>query len=204
MPKRKIQKRTPLPAIAIVGDGLCEQVYFQQLREVESIRHIQIKPELPNTSGKGGFRRVLAKAEELKKVGYNYVFCLMDLDVVFQNSHQDVYRKEKKRVQNLGVTVIECNPCFEVWFLLHFKRTNRSFDDCRQLERILRQETDLAEYAKERRYFERKNLYSTLRLRLHSEAIPNSEWLEKQHDESQGDHFLRCEVHKVIQALLPT
>lgn len=203
MLKRNRRKRPPLPVVAIVGDGFCEQIYFQQMREVEGIRHIQIKPELPNRSGKGGgFQRVFGKAKVLKEEGYDEVFCLVDMDVVWREGKAKNYQFEKKRLENLGVKVVECNPCFEIWFLLHFLRTGHPFDDCGQVERTLRQKTGLADYSKEQGYFARKNLYLTLRQRLHTEAIPNAVWLEAQQDTSQSERFPRCEMFKIVQALL--
>lgn len=92
MSKRNRRKRSVSPAIAIVGDGFCEQIYFQQLREAEGIRNIQIRPELPNRSGKGGgFKRIFIKAEELAKEGYDRVFCLIDMDVVLYENNLTVY-----------------------------------------------------------------------------------------------------------------
>lgn len=200
--QRKRSNRTGLQTVAILGDGMCEQMYFRQMRDSEGIRY-HIKPELPNRAGKGGgFQRVFDKAEELKK-DYDHVLCLIDLDVVFRDRHQEAYQKKKKRIQGLGIKVIECNPCFEVWFLLHFQRTGRLFNGCSQVERTLRQETDLNDYSKEQIYFERKNLYQALYSRLYAKAIPNAEWLEKQNDGNQGESFPKCEVFKAINFLLP-
>lgn len=203
MQRKTKYKRLPKPAIAIVGDGLCEQIYFQQLKEAERISHVRMRPELPDRSGKGGgFMRVFSKAEHLKEQGFDEVFCLVDMDVVYKEGKLPEYRKERENIIKKEITVLECNPCFEVWFLLHFIQYARLSIHCDEISKELRRNTDLNDYAKDENYFRRKNLYQALRKRLLSDAIPNAEWLEKQQSPEQSQRFPRCEVHKIVSKIL--
>ena len=205
MERRSKPKRPLLPVAAIVGDGYGEQIYFQQVKESVRAAHVQIRPELPNRSGKGGgFKRVFGKAKQLKAEGCDHVFCLVDMDVVYRERNLSTYQADKKQLEKQGVTVIESNPCFEVWFLLHFLRTSQLFDDCAGVEHALRHKTDLTDYSKEQKYM--AGLSQRLSPRLTAHAIPNSLWLENQWLENQQhggkfDYFPRCEVFRIFEAL---
>lgn len=200
MQRRSKLKRPLLPVAAIVGDGYGEQIYFQQVKESMGTTHLLIRPELPNRSGRGGgFNRVFKKAKVLKEEGCDHVFCLVDMDVVYRERNLSAYQTEKKRLEKQGVTIIESNPCFEVWFLLHFLRTSRLFDDCADVERILRQETDLTDYSKDQKYIVKLSQVLWLRLREH--ALPNAMWLENQQEKDKSANFPRCEVFRIFEVL---
>lgn len=203
MPQHQKHTKALLPSVAIVGDGICEQRYFTELKQQESIPYLRIFPELPDQSGKGGgFMRVFKKAEALKSIGHDHVFCLIDMDVVHNQHKYDAYQKEKAKLLRKGVTIIEINPCFEVWFLLHFERTTALMSNADEVIQKLKGHKEMSDYSKEQRYYLRKRIYETLRGRMQTEAVPNANWLEEQQREGQSHRFPRCEIHKLIQYLL--
>lgn len=142
------------------------------------------------------------KAIDLKKQGFDEVFCLVDMDVVHKEYKLPKYLKERERMQKMGITVLECNPCFEVWFLLHFMQYAKLSTHCDEISRKICRDTELKDYSKDENYFRRKDLYQTLRNRLLSDAIPNAEWLEKQQSLEKRHSFPRCEVYKILSVLL--
>lgn len=52
------------------------------------------------------------------------VWCV--LDVEGQNS-ADILRQALQKAQQAGISVFLSNPCFEIWLVAHFERTNRPF-----------------------------------------------------------------------------
>ena len=201
MASRPIKRRNSLPIYAIVGDGYSEKIYFEQLREVEKIKNIQIKPDLPNRSGKGAsFVRVMEKAEQLLEQGYDKVYCIIDFDTVIKEQKTGSFSANKARLEKKGIVVLICNPCFEIWYLLHFKKTGKLFSNCDSVADVLKQETDLTDYSKEQAYYNKKNLYKYLRLKLPT-AFENAQFLEIDRD-TQGLYFPKAEIFKIIQALV--
>ncbi|MEQ8957740.1 MAG: RloB family protein [Coleofasciculus sp. C2-GNP5-27] len=74
-------------------------------------------------------------------------------------------------------------PCFEFWFLLHYRYTSSPFENCKQvieqLNRELKQ-VGLEDYDKSN-----SGYYNSLKLKL-DQAIANAQKLEKQLSESNN------------------
>ena len=51
---RPYKKKRFIRRISVVGDGVTEKIYFEQLKELEHVKDVVIKPELPNKSSRGG------------------------------------------------------------------------------------------------------------------------------------------------------
>lgn len=146
------------PAIAVIGEGITEQIYFAQLKQYEEI-NFTLKPALPKHSS---IKSIVDKAIELIEKEYDHVFCVFDLDEVNRNP---VIRKEYERLKrdyaNDRISFIENNPCMEFWFLLHYRRTNRQFENYNQLEKTLKQH--IPDYEKTKKYLTAKNIYAFLK-----------------------------------------
>ena len=199
MSSRKIQNRKPLPVYALVGDGYSEKIYFDELKTIEQLRNVQIKPDLPSRSGKGGsFMRVMQKAKELYTEGYDKVFCLIDFDAVIHENKTEEYKTEKGKLEKKGVIVLECNPCFEFWYLLHLQKTAKSFMNCESVVAHIKNTTELKDYSKEQSY--QKLIYQKLRSKM-PDAIENASVLE-QNRSLMGLNYPRAEVFKAIKELL--
>jgi hypothetical protein len=200
MTTRKSKNRSSIPVCAIVGDGYSEKIYFEQLREMEQIQNIKILPALPNRSGKGGnFMRVFSKCLEFKEEGYEKIYCIIDFDAVLEEKSFEIYKKEKAKAEKRGIVVLECNPCFEIWYLLHFKKVGRAFAKCDDVAVEIKQNTDLKDYSKQQDYYHKTNLYKVLYPLLEN-ALKNAAFLEKDRDD-KAKTFPRAEVFKLIQYL---
>ena len=203
---RRNNKKIPLRrSVAIVGDGLSEKLYFDQLKDYENIQGLQVATELPNKSGKGGaFVRVFNKAEDLKDRGYDIVYCLIDMDAVYHQEKFQDYQAARKNAERKRITVIECNPCFEIWFLLHYVRTGKLMENCEFTSNRIKEETDMSDYQKGRDYYIRKQIYAFLKDKMQTGAVLNAKWLESQQSPDQSRQFPRCEIFRVIDFLLST
>lgn len=182
-----------LRRIAIVGDGITEKIYFEQLREEEHIKDVVIKPELPSKSSKGGsYRKTISSAKFLVEDGYDHVYCLIDLDTVLTENKLAEFNQELQSINKKEITIYINNPCFETWVLVHYNKTGKAFTNCAAVEKDIIKH--LKDYCKEQEYLRKKNLYRLLRPNL-DQAIRNAEFLENDR-ESKGNNYPRAEVYK--------
>jgi len=118
LPSRKETGRCPKNVVIIVTEGDTERIFFNGLKQ----RHlnIEIKPE----KGKRTNARQLVeycvkriKADELDIEGGDIAICAFDVD---NNTQKDLMEALKNAEKN-GIIVALSNPCFELWYLLHFR-----------------------------------------------------------------------------------
>jgi RloB-like protein len=182
----------------IVGDGLCEKLYFDMMKIGEGLKS-KIVPLLPAKSG--SWHKVLDTAAMLLEKEYDHVYCLIDFDKVIEERAFDKYGKMCKNLEKIAkgrITILECNPCFEIWFLLHFQKTSKSFDNCNHVANDLKKH--ISDYAKSELYYIQKNIYAYLNEKQ-ANAIENAKFLELNRDDF-GKNYPRAEVYKLVEALL--
>ena len=183
--------------IAVVGDGQTEKIYFEKLKEVEGLRNVSLKPDLPKNVG--SYKGVFDKAESLYEQGYDEVYCLIDMDKVLSDNTLAKYLTDKKRIEKKGIVVFESNPCLEFWFLLHFVRTTKPFSNCESVERELQRY--ILNYSKNQQYLVQSNIYKTLKPNL-LKAFENGKWIEENSNENDYNSS-KSEIFKLIKILLP-
>lgn len=179
--------------VAIVGDGQTEQIYFNDLKETDRPKNLDIFPTLPRKIG--NYQGVLERAEELV-VTYDKVFALIDMDKVIHDNQQAAYAKAKNAAVDKGVVVLENNPCFEMWLLLHFVFTARLFDDCDDVSAKL--EEHIEGYKKSERFIIAARLYSKYRDKIKDPAVSNARKLENNRAD-QDKLYPRAEVFKFFE-----
>lgn len=97
---------------------------------------------------------------ELSQKEYTKVYWIIDLDTVLKEEREaskggkspvktfEEYRADlSKNYKNVGVIVN--NPCLEFWFLLHFEKTTKQFNDCSGVETQLKKH--IKDYTKTQR-----------------------------------------------------
>lgn len=129
--------RSPKPTrprkrrILIVGEGReTEFNYFLSVRQsVKDNYTITVKK--PRSSD--AVSVVQAAIDEVKQseVPYEKVWCVVDVD-----NKESKIEEARQRIRKSKVKIELClsNPCFEVWFLAHFDRTDRPFNGCNPLK----------------------------------------------------------------------
>lgn len=191
---RPDKKRKFIRRIAVVGDGVTEKIYFEQLKELERIKDVVIKPELPSKSSKGGsYKKAINTAKSLVEEGYNHVYCLIDFDTVLSENKLAEFTQELKETDSKKITVYINNPCFETWVLVHYEKTGKAYADCGTVGKAITKH--LKDYCKNQEYLRKKNLYQTLRPHLETDAISNAEFLENDRV-AKGNNYPRAEVFK--------
>lgn len=150
-PREKRKRRKINPTILIVCEGKeTEPLYFKGFRS----RYVNVNIEIPEKSSMGKNRSKTTDPLNLIKKSIYYkqnkyyinaedgdrVWCVFDIDVNYQNPDslkaksseiQAAYEVAKRNNIKLGIS----NPCFELWYLLHFTYTTaflKDFDAVRQ------------------------------------------------------------------------
>ncbi len=125
---RRVNLREPKSILVIVSEGeKTEKNYFSNYRK----RGCGLKIETPNTSKTDPIGLVAFARRQIKKHGLepdrdDEVWCVFDVD---QNEDNIMEAVEMARESNIKIAL--SNPCFEIWFLLHFelRQTRLSCDD---------------------------------------------------------------------------
>jgi len=182
------QKYMPVikDSIAIIGEGLTEREYFKSLKHFERLP-FKFKPDVPKHSD---IKSIISKAISLAE-SFDFVYCIVDLDRILLNAKElDFYSKNKVKYQN--IIFIESNPCFEIWLLLHFEFSTRTYNNCHSLIGFLKKY--ISDYEKSFNYLSNKDLYLILYSKMEN-AIQNSKKLDKSNSES------KCDIYRLILEL---
>ncbi len=114
MSRRTVSRRVR-KSIAIIGEGLTEYRYVDDLRTTERYR-FSLVPGIPKHSDIDDIVRL---ARERVSAGYDYVLCLIDMDVIEGNRDKMEHYRALKN-DNPKIIFVESSPCTEYWFLMHF------------------------------------------------------------------------------------
>jgi hypothetical protein len=175
--RRNVGRRQVRYTVALVGDGFTESIYFTDFRDTERPSGLHVIPDFPGRIG--SFAGVLDRAIQLK-VDYDRVYAMVDMDSVIAQQQLAAYGQQKTIAEREGVAVLENNPCFEMWLLLHFERTGRLFQNCNQVVTALRRY--IPGYNKGLKFVEAARLFFSLQDRL-PQAILNAQLLEENRQE---------------------
>lgn len=193
----KRKKRKVKPLVLIVAEGKDTEIdYFKHFNQ--KYVNVDVKPLDRYSSGKNKSRKtdplnLVEKAIEYVENKYDIseedgdrIWCLMDIDLNYNNpnpidsriieiqkafSRSEEFRKKRKIRVNLGLS----NPCFELWYLLHFNYTTANMRDYDSIKKRLERDTPLSEYEKN------KSVYSQIHFNTLT-AIKNSEKLRVHHN----------------------
>jgi len=120
--RRKERTRTVGKRVLIVCEGQkTETIYFQELARNYRLSGVKVvgTGSDPSTVVKEAQKR--KKSEKLWGDGYDQVFCVFDQD---EHKHFDTATSQ---ATSNGIEMARSWPCFEYWFLLHFRYTRQPF-----------------------------------------------------------------------------
>lgn len=150
----------------VLGEGITEFFYFKSL--CDKFKRHSFKPDTPkNTS----MKELDLKIEDGIKMGYNHIFCVIDMDNKDKEPERSQYQKLKakyakpiikpKKGINCVVEFFETHLCTELFFLYYFDYTSRPYDKQDFLIEDLRK--CVAGYQKSMDFFKKaKGLHSYL------------------------------------------
>lgn len=118
----------------ILGEGPTEFFYFKSLCDV--YKNLTIKPDYPKHTS---IKELELKIEEGIAMGYNHIFCVIDMDTKDKEPERSQYRKLKAKYAKpidkpkkgiyCEVEFFETHNCTELFFLYYFRYTSRPYTD---------------------------------------------------------------------------
>lgn len=142
----------------IIGEGPTEFFYLNSLKD--EFKELQnIRPDTPKNTG---LRELEQSIESAISMGYDRIFCLIDMDTKKKDpTSRDAYAKLKrkyhrKKVSNIKkginyeVRFFETDRCTELFFLYYFRYTGQNFINSKSIEDEL---SRCCGYEKTRRFF---------------------------------------------------
>lgn len=128
----------------ILGEGPTEFFYFKSLCDV--FKRLTIRPDYPKHTN---LKELEAKIEEGIALGYNHIFCIIDMDTKDKEPERAQYQRLKAKYAHpinkprkgiyCKVEFFETHRCTELFFLYYFRYTSRPYDDQESLLKDLNQ-----------------------------------------------------------------
>jgi len=199
--KRRQGSKEPRKSILIVSEGSkTEPIYFNSLK-----RNLQLSMAEVKVVGEGAAPiTVVDRAIELRKertrlarmsltkAAYEVVYCVVDVEAPIAESLSRAV--VKARDNNLEIVL--SNPCFEYWYILHFRKTGAPYTTSREVKSALRQEHPA--------YNESDTTIFDVVYPKTDDAIKHSkEVLREQHNDAEdlSDCNPSTHVHKIVEYL---
>ncbi|MBR4920739.1 MAG: RloB domain-containing protein [Prevotella sp.] len=174
------RKMALLAPFVISGGKNTERFYFQHISR--NIKELRVIPEYfgKESSYTSFFPEKINKI--LKDNNEAKIFCVFDWDTIYGNKtnlekHNRFVKQIRSFIDDDRVILCPSMPCFEYWFLLHFKNTTKFVGTCEEIAKMLKpymnayfsqKDINLFEVLKDRNYLEKetwvKNLCSNGKL----------------------------------------
>ena len=139
----------------ILGEGPTEFFYFKSLCDV--FQRLTIKPDYPKHTN---IKELEAKIADGVEMGYNHIFCIIDMDTKDTEPERSQYQKLKAKYAKpinkpkkgiyCEVEFFETHRCTELFFLYYFRYTSRPYDE---QEPLLKDLNQCVEYRKTIEFF---------------------------------------------------
>ena len=189
----------------ILGEGQTEFFYFKSLNDV--FKGLTIKPDYPKHTS---IKELELKITDGISMGYDYIFCVIDMDTKDEEPERTQYVRLKKKYEspivkpkkgiNCQVKFFETHRCTELFFLYYFKYTSRMYSDQDSLFKDLNHH---CEYSKNINFFVKcKGLHSFFEKNGGSfeNAIANAEQSMKEKNASNRD-YTYSELGRLVKIL---
>jgi hypothetical protein len=183
---------------AVLGDGQTEQYYLEHLKKIRGFKYI-IRPRL--------FKSITIEEsdkliKELLNEGYDMVVYFTDYDTIIKQDKIAKYDKIVAKYQKRSdVLICESMPSIEFWFLLHYIKTTRNFQNASEALKELKKH--LPEFSKEASFLEKQKWVEELCAngKLNNAMTRSSEILAEKAAGNTGDYFPYTKVGNGIEWL---
>lgn len=128
----------------ILGEGPTEFFYFKSLCDI--FKNLTIKPDYPKHTS---MKELEAKIADGVAMGYNHIFCIVDMDTRDVEPERSQYQKLKvkyakpvakpKKGIHCKVEFFETHRCTELFSLYYFRYTSRLYETQEPLLKDLNQ-----------------------------------------------------------------
>ena len=156
--ERRVVNRKARKSIAIIGEGLTEYRYIDDMRTTERYR-FSLVPGIPKHSDLDDIVRL---AQDRLKAGFDYVLCLIDMDVI-EDSHDKMEHYKALKSENPDIIFVESSPCTEYWFLMHYMPgpSSKEYADYDAVAQALKRH--IPNYDKTELFFNKTHIYRELK-----------------------------------------
>ncbi|MCJ7773292.1 MAG: RloB family protein, partial [Desulfobacterales bacterium] len=199
--KRRKGLKEPRKSILIVSEGSkTEPIYFNSLKS--KLRLAMVDVEIVGEGAapitvvdhaielRAERKRVAKKSPT--KAAYDIVYCVIDVEAPKAESLSRAVNK----AEGNKLEVILSNPCFEYWYILHFRKTSAPFNTSQDTKSALRREHCA--------YCESDKTIFDVVYPKTADAIKHSkEVLNEQHNDAEdlSDCNPSTHVHKIVEYL---
>jgi len=199
--KRREGSKEPRKSILIVCEGSkTEPIYFNSLRSNLRLAMVNVKIVGEGAAAITVVDRAIELREERKRLAktsltrteYEIVYCVIDVEAPKAESLSRVVNKARGN----KLEVVLSNPCFEYWYILHFRKTSAPFNTSQDAKSALRRE--------HRAYCESDTTIFDVVYPKTADAIKHSkEVLKEQHNDAEdlSDCNPSTHVHRIVEYL---
>lgn len=196
--KRKQRKTRKIIVLGVEGKNQTETLYFSELERRQNDYHFIFH----KTNDTDPLKIINNTAKDAKKQGLNTkygdiaaVVFDMDLDYAKTKEHKQILELAK----NKNIEIYSSNPCFELWYLLHFRYSTKSFNSSKEVIDELKKY--IPDYKKNRCDFNILEPQSY-------EAIKNAKQLQTKIAETSKNRNSivnnpNTDVYKIVETVLP-
>lgn len=165
-------KRRKLILIGVEGDNKTEKQYFNHFNRLQGKYSIRFANgnETDPINIVENIKKAILKAGGDSFGNGDYAFAVFDTDVAPEK--EQAIAKAKQIAKGTGIKLVLSNPCFEVWFVLHFECSSAAYPTSDHVIKKLR--TFISNYEKN------EDVYNLLENNIES-AIEGAEYLRKTH-----------------------
>ena len=158
----------------IVCEGMTEEKYLKVLRSSLGLSNADIV--ICDNDRDSAPINIVRKAEALYKSDsdYDFVYCVFDRDQhqSFVAAREKIKRLAQKTKKPLPISEAVSIPSFEFWVLLHYEKTDRSFNDAQQIQDHLQRCKYIEQYVKGSDVFAKQLVLKV------EDALRHATWLE--------------------------
>lgn len=190
--RRTVGRRAPKPLVLIACEGHTERAYFEAVRASLGLRTMEIAEDT-GLDPSGLIRYIERRIHD--DGPFEHIVCAFD-----KNSHAH-FASARTRIQQLATGKKPVNireavsiPCVEYWFLLHYERTAKPFQNSAEVITHIQESGHIPNYAKADAAVCRDLIKRT------DAAIANAIWLTER---AKADGFDNpfTNVHEIIGLL---
>ena len=184
-------------SITIIGEGLTEYRYVDDLRTTERFR-FSLVPGIPKHPDIDDIVRL---AKERLYAGYDYVLCLIDMDVI-EGDHEKMLHYRALKKDNPKIIFVESSPCTEYWFLMHYMPgpSSKEYADYDAVAKELKKH--IPNYEKTETFFNKTHIYRELKEKGNMEkAIELSRDLDKLHETELDVYKSYTQMYKLFDII---
>ncbi|MCK5225515.1 MAG: RloB domain-containing protein [Planctomycetes bacterium] len=189
--------------VLIVTEGKkTEPIYFKELKKKLRLKMVDVEIVGEGATPITVVNRAISLKKERElvaknsstKTEYDIIYCVVDVEA--PTPHTDIHKAIDKAKSN-ALEIVLSNPCFEYWYILHFKKTSAHFKSSKNVN------TQLKKYYPA--YAKSDTTIFNIVYPKTNDAIKHSKEVLNEHHSNAAD-LIKCNpsthVHKIVEYLL--